>query len=172
MNKYKGLVVLAALAGACAVAVEAAPGEPAGNHRNAGTGEAQIGQLGKRLAERVAEQQELLDLAERLLGIGQPKRGADGTGRGGVLSGQPRPAAPAPEPVKVERAPVATPAPWWQGYRPQMVYLSGNDRYAVVNGRMLLRGQTLEKDVVVEGIEDDAVVLRRGKELHTYFLKK
>jgi hypothetical protein len=66
---------------------------------------------------------------------------------------------------------VVTP-PWWLDYKTQMVYVSGNDRYAVVNGKMVLPGQALGQDVVVDLIAADQVVLRRGTEHHTYSVAK
>jgi hypothetical protein len=42
----------------------------------------------------------------------------------------------------------------------------------VVNGKMVMSGQAVEKDVSVDRIDDDAVVLRLGTEQHTFSLKK
>ena len=174
MKKYTSLIALAALVGTSALAVKAAPNNSADNTRS-GADSAQIGQLDKRLSERIAEQQELMGLVERLLHISYPARIGEGDARhgGGALSGQPKPPAPpTPAPAAAKVAPPAPQAPWWQDYQAQMVYLSGNDRYAVVNGKMLTVGQTLDNSVVVERIEADLVALRQGKEVHTFLLKK
>jgi hypothetical protein len=168
MKKYTALVLLAALAAASAVAVKAAPGD--GSLRNgASVNEAQIGTLEKRLSQRVAEQQELLWMVERMLKISfQEKLAVER----GLLSGTARVAAAPVAPAGVRAAgPVVTP-PWWLDYKAQMVYVSGNDRYAVVNGKMVLPGQALGQDVVVDRIAADQVVLRRGAEHHTYSLAK
>jgi hypothetical protein len=170
MKKYRALVLVAALAGASAVAVRAAPGDariPSGVPVN----EVQIGTLDKRLSERVAEQQELLGMVQRMLTISfQEKLGVER----GLLSGTARPAAPpvAVAVVHAAAAPLVAPPPWWLDYKAQMIYVSGNDRYAVVNGRMVLPGQALDPQVVVERIGADRVVLRRGAEQHTYLLAK
>jgi hypothetical protein len=168
MKKYTALVLLATLAGASAVAVKAAPGD--GSLRNgAPVNEAQIGTLDKRLSERVAEQQELLRMVERMLKISfQEKLGVER----GLLSGTARPAAAPVAPGVARAASAVAPPPWWLDYKAQMVYVSGNDRYAVVNGKMVLPGQALGQDVVVDGIAADQVVLRRGTEHHTYSLAK
>jgi hypothetical protein len=168
MKKYTALFLLAALAGASAVAVKAAPGD-ASAPRGVAVNEAQVGALDKRLAERVVEQQELLDMVQRMLAISfQQKLGEERN----VLSGSARPAAAAVAPVAARPvAPVVTP-PWWLDYKPQMVYLAGSDRYAVVNGKMVLPGQSLGQDVVVDRVAADQVVLRRGSEHHTYLLNR
>jgi hypothetical protein len=180
MKKYMGLVVLVALTCTSLLAVKAAPDgtQPVGR-KGAGANDSQISQLDKRLNERIVDQQALLAMVEKLLGQSPAQQSTPGAAVENVLSGQARPPAPPPPVVQhtvVARATVppkpAQPQPWWQAYKPQMVYLSGSDRYAVVNGKMATIGQTLEKDVSVERIEDDAVVLRLGLEHHTYLLKK
>jgi hypothetical protein len=127
------------------------------------------------LSERIIEQQELLDMVEKLLGMNFAQKILNSAEASAILSGKAKPAA-APVPVAVAKVVPAKaaepPPPWWLSYKPQMVYLSGNDRYAVVNGKMLTSGQSLGNDVVVDKIEDDAVVLRSGTEVHTYLLKK
>lgn len=177
MKKYTGLIVLAALASTSLLAVKAAPdGKQLLGSKGAGANDSQISQLDKRLNDRIVDQQALLAMVEKLLGQSSTQRPAAVAAIENVLSGQPKP----PPPPVVQHAAVAPPAlpkpaepqPWWQAYKPQMVYLSGNDRYAVVNGKMVMSGQAVEKDVSVDRIDDDAVVLRLGTEQHTYSLKK
>jgi hypothetical protein len=176
MKKYMGLILLAGLAAGVALAVKAAPdGRQAG--RDGGTvGDAQIGQLDKRLSDRIVEQQELMTLVEKLLHLNFQQREMDRSTAANVLSGQAKPPAPPPPAPQVAKkadtaaAPVAP--PWWTDYKPQMVYGSSTERYAVVNGKMVRRGQTLGKDVMVDGIEEDSVVLRLGTETHSFSLKK
>lgn len=175
MKKYIGLILLAALASATLLAAKAAPDDKQ-RAKGSAINESQISQLDKRLSERIAEQQQLLAMVEKILGINFTHKDTGAVELGNILSGQakPPPAPPAPTPIATV-APVKVaepPPPWWQSYRPKMVYLSGNDRYAVVNGKMVTSGQTLGNDVVVDKIEDEAVVLRLGTESHTYPLKK
>lgn len=180
MKKYMGLIILVALASSSLMAVKAAPdGKQPTGRKGAGGNDSQISQLDKRLNERIVDQQALLSMVEKLLGQYSTQQPIATPAVDNVLSGQPKPSA-APQPV-VQRAAIVPaavppkpvpPPPWWQAYKPQMVYLSGNDRYAVVNGKMVMSGQTLEKDVLVDRIDDDAVVLRMGTEHHTYLLKK
>ena len=174
MKKYMGLIVLVALASTSFLAVRAAPDDRLGR-KGAGANEAQIGQLDKKLSERIVEQQELLDIVERLLGMNFAQKILNSPEVNNILSGRAKPApVPVPKPVAkaVPTKAVEPPPPWWLSYKPQMVYLSGSDRYVVVNGKMLKIGQTLGNDVVVDKIEGDAVVLRSGSEVHTYLLKK
>ena len=168
MKKYTALILLAALAGASAVAVKAAPDEGSLRHGGQVDG-AQIGALDKRLSERVAEQQELLWMVERMLSISFQERSAV---ERGLLSGAARPAVMPVAPTVVRAAVPPAVAPWWQDYKAQMVYVSGNDRYAVVNGKMVLPGQALAPDIVVDRIGADQVVLRRGAEQHVIVLAK
>jgi hypothetical protein len=178
MKKYMGLIVLVALACTSLLAVKAAPdGKQLAGRKGAGASESQISQLDKRLNDRIIDQQALLAMVEKLLGQSSSQQPVVGPAADNVLSGQAKPLAPpvvhhaAVVPVAVPPKPTE-PLPWWQAYKPQMVYLSGNDRYAVVNGKMVMSGQTLEKDVSVDRIDDDAVVLRMGTDQHTYSLKK
>lgn len=172
MKKYLGLIVLVALLSSSFLAVRAAPDDQR-NRKGGAVNDAQIGQLDKRLSERIIEQQELLAMVEKLLGMNFAQKVLSSPEADNILSGRNKaPVAPVAV-AKTAPVPVASPPPpWWQSYRTQMVYLSGNDRYAVVNGKMFVVGQTLGNDVVVDKIEDDAVVLRHGTEHHTYFLKK
>ncbi len=169
MKKYMGLIVLVALGCTSLLAVKAAPNEKQKAGSTASLNEAQLGQLDKRLADRIAEQQELLAMVERLLNMDfQGKAGERGKAAN-VLSGVARP-TPAPANIKAE--PKAPPPPWWLAYKPQMTYLSGNDRYAVINAKLVATGQALGDGVVVDNIDDASVVLRRDREIHTYLLKK
>lgn len=175
MNKYTSLIVLSALAATTTLAVKAAPSDANSNRQGTGAQETQIGQLDKRLSERIREQQELLGMVERLLGMNYASSEAEsGRRSGGLLSGAPKPPAPPVIAPVVSKAVVPAPvlAPWWTEYKLQMVYMSGQERYAVVNGKMLTLGQTVDKDVVLQRVEDDLVVLRQGRESHTYLLKK
>ena len=173
VKKYTGLIVLAALAASSVLVVKAAPDEKyQGRKAAAGISETQIGQLDKRLSDRITEQQDLLSMVEKLLRRDFLQKTEDRAQATNVLSGQTKPAEPAVVTPAAKATVKVVEAPWWLDYKPQMVYLSGADRYAVVNGKMYTNGQTMGKDVVVEKIEDDAVVLRLGSEKHTYFLKK
>jgi hypothetical protein len=168
MKKFLGLTVLVALACTTVLAVKAAPNEKKpGNPAN--LSEAQLSQLDKRLADRIAEQQELMTMVERMLNMNFQGKANERAKSANVLSGGARPAA---APILVKGAAKPPPPPWWQSFRPQMTYLSGNDRSAVINGKMVVSGQNLGDGVVVESIDDAAVSLRRAKELHTYQLKK
>lgn len=176
MKKYLGLIVLAALAGTAVLVVNAAPSDKQARSSNT-VSDAQISQLDKRLGERVVEQQELLAMVEKLLRMDYAQKALQSPDNGNVLSGKAKPpAAPvAPAGATVAKAKAVEPPPpppWWLSYKPQMVYMSGNDHYAVVNGKMRMTGQSLGDDVVVDKIEDDLVVLRQGREHHTFFLKK
>jgi hypothetical protein len=168
MKKYLGLAVLVALGCTTVLAVKAAPNEKQ-RQGSANLSEAQLGQLDKRLADRIAEQQELMAMVERLLNMNFQGKANERAKSANVLSGGARPPA---APILVKGAPKAPPPPWWSSYKPQMTYLSGNDRYAVINGKMVTGGQSLGDGVTVESIDDAAVSLRRAKELHTYQLKK
>ncbi|MFZ4480730.1 MAG: hypothetical protein ACOYNZ_12645 [Rhodoferax sp.] len=174
MKKYTGLMVLLALASSCLLAVKAAPDDKTGR-KGGGANEAQIGQLDKRLSERIVEQQELLAMVEKLLGANFTQKVLGSADVPSTLSGQAKPAV-APAPLAVTKAvpakAVEPPPPWWLSYRPQMIYMSGNDHYVVVNGKMLTTGQTLGNEVMVDRISDDAVVLRQGTDIHTYQLRK
>ena len=172
MNKYTGLIVLTALAASSFLAVKAAPDERYQGRKAAGVSESQIGQLDKRLSERIVEQQDLLAMVEKLLGLDFQQKAQDRVQATNILSGQAKPPVQVVVAAAVKTTVKAVEAPWWLDYKPQMVYVSGTDRYAVVNGKMYMNSQTLGKDVVVDKIEDDAVVLRLGSEHHTYFLKK
>jgi len=172
MKKYTGLIVLTALAASSVLVVKAAPDERYQGRKATGISETQIGQLDKRLSERIVEQQELLAMVEKLLGRDLRQKTEERSLATNVLSGQAKPSVPTVMAKAVIPVVKAAEAPWWQEYRPQMVYLSGGDRYAVVNGKMYLDGQSLGKDVVIDKIELDSVVLRQGREHHTYFLKK
>jgi hypothetical protein len=168
MKKYMGLVVLVALGCTTLIAVKAAPNEKKSGN-NATLSEAQLSQLDKRLADRIAEQQELMAMVERMLNMNFQGKAGERAKSANVLSGGARqPVAP----ILVKGAAKPPPPPWWAGYKPQMTYLSGSDRYAVVNGKMVVGGQSLGDGVTVESIDDSAVSLRRAKDLHTYQLKK
>lgn len=169
MKKYTGLIVLASLAATSLLAVRAAPDDKQWSRKGTGVSESQIGQLDKRLSERITEQQELLAIVEKLLSKDFQQKIQEPVSVGNVLSGQVKPVASL---VVAKMTVKAAEPPWWQDLKPQMVYLSGNDRYAVVNGKMYTHGQTLGKDIVLDSIEDDAVVFSLKGERHTYVLKK
>lgn len=173
MKKYLGLIVLTALAGTAVLAVNAAPSDKQARSSNT-VSDAQISQLDKRLGERVIEQQELLVMVEKLLRMDYVQKVLESPDGGNVLSGRVKPPAPpvAPAGAKAVKAVAPPPPPWWLSYTPQMVYVSNTERYAVVNGKMFMIGQTLGNDVLIDKIEDDLVVLRQGNEHHTFFLKK
>ncbi len=176
MKKYLGLIVLTALAGTTVLAVNATPSDKQARSSNT-VSDAQISQLDKRLGERIVEQQELLAMVEKLLKMDYAQKVLQSPEMGNILSGRAKPPAQSAAPaavkgVKTKAAAPPPPPPWWLPYKPQMVYLSGEDRYVVVNGKMRMTGQTLGDDVVVDKIEDDLVVLRLGSEHHSFFLKK
>ena len=174
MKKYTGLIVLATLVSTSFLAVKAAPDDRRWDRKATGGSESQIGQLDKALSARIDEQQELLSMVEKLLKKDLQQSQQERSAESNVLSGQAKPPAPTVVPVatvkKVQDK--AVEPPWWQDYKPQMVYLSGNDRYAVINGKMYLSGQPLDKGVLVASIEADAVVLKYAGETHTYQLQK
>lgn len=172
MKKYTGLMVLTALVVTSFLAVKAAPDERYQGRKGGDASETQIAQLDKRLNERIGEQQELLAMVEKLLRSDFQQKTMERDQAANILSGQAKPPAPIAV-VAAVRVPVKViEAVWWEEYKPQMVYLSGNDRYAVVNGKMYMNQQTLGKDVFVDKIEDDSIVLRLGQQYHTYSLKK
>jgi hypothetical protein len=173
VKKYTGLIVLSALVSTSFLAVKAAPDERGWDRKVAGGSESQIGQLDKALSVRIDEQNELLSLVEKLLKRDFQQSQQERSSAANVLSGQAKPTAP--KVIRVPQAKVINKAvepPWWQEYKPQMVYLSGNDRYAVISGKMYLTGQILSKGVLISSIEEDSVVLRFGGETHSYPLKK
>lgn len=174
MKKYLGLILLTALASSSVLAVKLSP-DARQSGRNLSDSEVQIAQLDKRLSERTAEQMELLELAQKLLGMNFQQKTQDQAAAANVLSGQGKPPSVVAKPVAVATSKAVAPPveqPWWQVYKPQMTYMSGKDRFAVINNKMYTLGQELIKGTVVEAIEDDAVVLRMGSESHTFALKK
>ena len=174
MKKYTGLIVLAALVSTSFLAVKAAPDDRRWDRKVTGGSESQIGQLDKTLSARIDEQQALLAMVEKLLKRDLQQSQQERPAEPNVLSGQAKPPAPLVAPVTMVKKvqDKAVEAPWWQEYKPQMVYLSGNDRYAVISGKMYLSGQPLGKGVVVASIEEDAVVLQYAGETHAFPLKK
>lgn len=173
MKKYTGLIVLAALVSTSFLAVKAAPDERNWDRKGTGGSDSQLGQLDKVLSARIDEQKELLLMVEKLLKRASQQVQQERVAEPNVLSGQAKPPVPAIVPVaSAKMQNKAVDIPWWQEYKPQMVYLAGNDRYAVISGKMYLSGQSLGKGVVVASIEEDAVVLQYASERHTYALKK
>ena len=175
MKKYTGLMVLAALMLTSFLAVKAAPNDRRSGRMPGDFSDAQIAQLDKRLNERVVEQQELLTMLEKMLHIDFQHEAPNRERMGSILSGQAKPPVLAARAVAVLAAPVpgkVTQAPWWEQYKPQMVYVSGSDRYAVVNNKMYTHNQSIGKEVFVDRIDDDSIVLRLGEQVHTYPLKK
>jgi hypothetical protein len=134
-----------------------------------------VSQLDTRLAAKLAEQQELLGIVQRLLQINASQSGASRAAPGTPLSGATAVApAPAPSPRATSAPAPAVPAaaPWWTSYRLQMVYWSGSSAEAVINGKMYRQGQALDNGVLLESIEAGTVTLTRGPERHTYALNK
>ena len=172
MKKYTGLMVLTALGVTSFLAVKAAPDERNQGRKGGDTNETQISQLDKRLNDRIVEQQDLLAMVEKLLRSDFQQKTLARDQAANTLSGKAKP------PLPVIAAPAAkvtvktVEAAWWEEYKLQMVYLSGADRYAVVNNKMYMTEQSLGKDVFVDRIQDDSIVLRLGQKYHTYSLKK
>ena len=163
MKKYLGIVVLSALVAGSAFAYRTAEDRGVGG----GQGSAalvQVAQLEQRLHDQHVEHEALIKLLRQLAEInrGQPEQA-----RPHVLTGRetPPPAEPSVAP------PPSDAAPWWQAYRPNMIYLAGEVRYVVINGQMYRLNEAVDDGVVVEAIEDGEVVLRRGRERHRYSLK-
>lgn len=172
MKKYLGVYVLGALLCASVVAVASAPRDSAGALSSSRLGVEQLSQLDARLNQKIAEQQELMRIVERLLQISATQNQAAASVSPTPLSGTPRlpavvRAAPAPAAVVPPVAP-----PWWVSYKLQLVYWSGDSAEAVINGKMYRKGQALGNEVWVENIESGSVVLARGSERHTYWLNK
>jgi len=172
MKKYTGLIVLTALVVTSFLAVKAAPDERYQGRKAGDANESQIAQLDKRLSERIVEQQDLLAMVEKLLRSDFHQKTPDRNQAVNSLSGTAKPPSPVVALAAVKPAVKAVEAPWWEDYKPQMVYLSGSDRYAVVNGKLYTTQQTLGKDVFVDRIENDFIVLRLGQQHHIYSLKK
>jgi hypothetical protein len=172
MKKYIGLIILVAMAASSFLAVKAAPDGQNSSRIGSGANDVQISQLDKRLNDRIVEQQELLQMVERLLGMNFQPKPQNTNQASGLLSGVAQPSVPNATAGKAKPAEKVIEPPWWLDYKPQMVYVSVSERYAVVNGKMYVTGQTLGSDVHLDKIEDDIVVLRQGTEHHTYFLKK
>lgn len=167
-SKYTGLVLLATLATSTTMAVKATPwgadAKPLDDRIDV-----QVAQLDKRLQERIEQQTELLNLVERLLK-------ADSRIQGNISEAPSTLAGAAPMPVQTVKTTPASPppatAPWWTQYQPKMVYVSPTTRYTVINGQMFNAGQSPGEGVLVDVIDQDTVVLRRGAERHTYLLEK
>lgn len=172
MKKHTGLIVLIALGATSCLSVKAVPDERYQGRNGGDASEAQISQLDKRLSERIVEQQDLLAMVEKLLSRDFQQKTQERDQAANILSGDAKPPVPSVAVVAIRPTVKAVEAPWWSDYKPQMVYLAGNDRYAVVNGKMYLTGQTLGKEIFVDKIENDTVVLRLDREQHTYFLTK
>lgn len=167
-NKYASLLALVALLGGGVAASRAVPNEPSAQ-QSANT-QAQVAQLEKRLTDRIAEQEELMTIVGRLLEITVRQRTDEDAKKAQALSGTLKPASlPAAKPA---RTPAPPPPPWWTDLNPQMVYMGGDDRYAVVNGKMVRPGESVGNGTTVQAVEGDSVVFRHGSETHTLYLKK
>jgi hypothetical protein len=167
-----GLLLVAAMVATTVFAYTQNPWVPEASGRRAAP-EVQVAQLDARLVERIQQQTELLDLVDRLLKADARSR-LDLQGTEAPLLGSlpsPRSTAPVPAPVQEPAKPAAE-SPWWNRYQPQMVYVTPTERYAVINGQMRNVGQSLGDFVIVDAIESDAVVLRRGTEHFTYLLPR
>lgn len=174
MKKYLGIYGMGALLCGSVVALAAAPRDTSATLSQSRLGLEQVSQLDSRLSAKLAEQQELLRIVERLLQINANQSGALRPSPGTPLSGAPA-VAPAPSPRASSSSPAAPAvpaAPWWSSYRLQMVYWSASSAEAVINGKMYRQGQSLDNGVLLESIDAGAVVLAKGPERHTYTLNK
>lgn len=169
MKKYFGLMLLVALAGSSLFGFKAVAGDTERFRPQGGVGDADLRTLDQRLASRIDEQKELLGIIEKLLGMDFKQQMAQRPPATSAMAGT---LAPPARPAAVAAAPVKPAAPlWWSRYRPSMAYVSGADSYAVLNGKLVTLGQTLDGDVQLERVDSDAVVLRHGRESHTFVLK-
>jgi hypothetical protein len=175
MKKYLGLYLLGISLCASVVAVAAVPKDSLGARAEARLGADQIGQLDGKLNEKIAEQQELLRIVQRLLQISAIQNSAAMPATASPLSGKPGlpegPARAVASAIPAPPAAVVAP-PWWNSFKLQLVYWSGGSAEAVINGKMYRKGQTIDDGVWVESIESGSVVLARERERHTYWLSR
>lgn len=171
MKKYFGLMLLVALTGSSLFGFKAVAGDTERFRPQAGVGDADLRTLDQRLASRIDEQKELLGVIEKLLGMDFKQQMAQRPPATSAMAGTLAPPAP-PRPAAVVAAAVKPAEPaWWSRYRPSMAYVSGADSYAVLNGKLVTLGQTLDGDVLLERVGSDEVVLRHGRESHVFVLK-
>lgn len=172
MKKYWGIYVLGALACGSVVAVTAVPQDRIGTNGGGRLGSDQVAQLDEKLTQKIAEQQELMRIVQRLLQMNAAQSLTASAVSPTPLNGDSK----APEISQVERPVVAMPKPaeplWWTSFKLQLVYSSTDSAEAVINGKMYRKGQEVDKGVWVEAIESSSVVLARGRERHTYWLNK
>ena len=171
MKKYSGLGLLLALMLSSLVAYKASAGSAEAGLTRADLTDGQLRVLDQRLDARIDEQKQLMALIQKLVEMDYQDKAAQRPA-GAALSGPPKAAAAPVRAVAKKPAPPPVAAPWWQSFKINMAYTSGNDSYAVVNGKLVGHGQPVGANVVLESVSQDAVVLRQGEDVHTYPLKK
>ena len=169
-NKFIPVILITAAFGSSLFALHLAA-QPNANQHLASQEYSQLQMIDQRLATKVIEFLELSDLLAQQLKQARLAQNRDS--QAPLLVGN----TVEPIPVKAAaKAIIKTPthrikAPWWSGYKLNMVVVSNGVRSAVINNRYLRTGDMLSRDIRVQSVEQGRVVLKRGDQFATLSMK-
>ena len=160
-NKFIPVILITAALGSSVFALRLAA-QPSPNQHLANEEYSQLQIIDQRLATKVVEFLELSDLLAQQLKQARLAQNRDS--QAPLLVGNKA------EPTPIKTATMATnkaptkrvKAPWWSGYKLNMVVVSNGVRSAVINNRYLRTGDMLSRDIRVQRVEQGRVVLQRG----------
>lgn len=163
-KKFIPVILITAALGSCVFALRIAA-QPNANRDLAGQEYSQLQMIDQRLATKVVEFLELSDLLAQQLKQARLAQHRDS--QAPLLVGnkvEPTPVKPTAEATTKTAKPKA---PWWSGYKLNMVIVSNDVRSAVINNRYLRAGDMLSRDIRVQRVEQGRVVLKRGDQFAT-----
>lgn len=169
-NKFIPVILITAALGSSVFALRLAA-QPSPNQHLANEEYSQLQIIDQRLATKVVEFLELSDLLAQQLKQARLAQNRDS--QAPLLVGNKA------EPTPIKTATMATnkaptkrvKAPWWSGYKLNMVVVSNGVRSAVINNRYLRTGDMLSRDIRVQRVEQGRVVLQRGGQQATLSMK-
>lgn len=169
-NKFIPVILITAALGSSLFTLSLAA-QPSPNQHLASQEYSQLQMVDQRLATKVIEFLELSDLLGQQLKQARLAQNRDS--QAPLLVGNKA------EPTPIKTAAMATDktpirrvkAPWWNGYKLNMVVVSNGVRSAVINNRYLRTGDMLSRDIRVQRVEQGRVVLERGGQFATLSMK-
>lgn len=170
-NKFIPIILISTALGSSLFAYRLAA-HPEPNTHLASEEYNQLRMVDQRLATKVTEFLELSDLLAQQLKQARLAQNRDS--QAPLLVGnQAEPVVAKKQVTTVAPPPVSRPkaAPWWAGYKLNMVVVSNGARSAVINNRYLRTGDMLSRDIRVLRVEQGRVVLGRGGQVATLSMK-